>query len=207
MSPPRPPDVAPLHLSDVPEEWPVLASEDLYRGGAPFAVRSDRLHHPGDPAEESFDRVVVEHPGASVVLAVDDEDRVLVVRQYRHPAGQRLVELPAGLLDQPGEDPEEAARRELVEETGYDASSWTRLASTYSSPGVTSEVIHLYLARGLSVADRSGFEPAHEEADMELLWMPFADLLDGVLSGRTANGPMVNAVLLAHTRGLVGASG
>ena len=94
---------------------------------------------------------MVEHPGASVVLAVDDEDRVLVVRQYRHPAGQRLVELPAGLLDQPGEDPEEAARRELVEETGYDAASWTRLASTYSSPGVTSEVIHLYLARDLSV--------------------------------------------------------
>jgi len=182
----------------------VTASEDLYRGGAPFAVRSDRLHHPDDPTEE-FDRVVVEHPGASVVLAVDAEERVLVVRQYRHPAGHRLVELPAGLLDQPGEDPEEAARRELVEEAGYEAVSWTLLASTYSSPGVTSEVIHLYLARDLQVADRGDFEAAHEEADMELLWMPFADLLDGVLSGRTSNGPMVNAVLLAHTRGLVGA--
>lgn len=203
MSPLRPPDLAPPHLSDVPEEWPVLASEDLYRGGAPFAVRSDRLHHPDETAGESFDRVVVEHPGASVVLAVDDEDRVLVVRQYRHPAGQRLVELPAGLLDEPGEDPEEAARRELVEETGYAAASWTRLASTYSSPGVTSEVIHLYLARDLSVADPGDFEPAHEEADMQLLWMPFADLLDGVLSGRTANAPLVNAVLLAHARGLV----
>ena len=145
----------------------MTASEDLYRGGAPFAVRSDRLHHPDDPTEE-FDRVVVEHPGASVVLAVDAEERVLVVRQYRHPAGHRLVELPAGLLDQPGEDPEEAARRELVEEAGYEAVSWTLLASTYSSPGVTSEVIHLYLARDLQVADRGDFEAAHEEADMEL---------------------------------------
>ena len=199
-----PPNEAPPDLSDAPEEWPVLASEDLYRGGAPFAVRSDRLHHPDDPAAESFDRVVVEHPGAAVVLAVDARERVLVVRQYRHPVGQRLVELPAGLLDQPGEDPEQAARRELVEEAGYDARSWTHLGSTFSSPGITAEVIHLYLARDLAPADRGDFEPRHEEADMELLWVPFADLLEGVLSGRTANAPLVNAVLLARARGLVG---
>jgi ADP-ribose pyrophosphatase len=198
------PDEAPPHLSDAPEEWPVVASEDLYRGGAPFAVRSDRLHHPDRPAEESFDRVVVEHPGAAVVLALDAGDRVLAVRQYRHPAGRRLVELPAGLLDQPGEDPEQAARRELVEEGGYEARSWTHLGSTYSSPGVTGEVIHLYLARDLAPADRGDFVPEHEEADMELLWVPFADLLDAVLSGRTANAPLVNAVLLARVRGLVG---
>ncbi len=198
-----PPDLVPHDLKDVPEEWPVVGSEDLYRGQAPFAVRSDRLHHPGHPADESFDRVVVEHPGASVVLALDAEDRVLVVLQYRHPTGRRMVELPAGLLDQPGEDPEEAARRELVEETGYQAAVWTHLGSTYSSPGITSEVIHLYLARDLETADRGDFEPAHEEADMVLLWVPFADLLQGVLDGRLANAPLVNAVLLAHTRGLV----
>ena len=132
---------------------------------------------------------------------------MLVVRQYRHPAGHRFVELPAGLLDQPGEDPEQAARRELVEEAGYEAASWTRLG------------LDLQLARhhrrghpplpGARPASRptaGDFEPAHEEADMELLWMPFADLLDGVLSGRTANAPLVNAVLLAHARGLVGAT-
>jgi 8-oxo-dGTP pyrophosphatase MutT (NUDIX family) len=198
------PDVAPPDLADAPEEWPVIASEDLYRGAAPFAVRSDRLRHPDHPVEGSFERVVVEHPGAAVVLAVDAADRVLVVRQYRHPVGHRLVELPAGLLDRPGEDPEQAARRELVEEAGYDARSWTHLGSTFSSPGITAEVIHLYLARDLVPADRGDFEPEHEEADMHLLWMSFDDLLRGVLAGRVANGPLVNAVLLARARGLVG---
>jgi len=197
-------DVAPPDLSDAPEEWPVIASEDIYRGAAPFAVRSDRLRHPDHPAERSFERVVLEHPGAAVVLALDARDRALVVRQYRHPVGHRLVELPAGLLDQPGEDPEQAARRELVEEAGYDARSWTHLGSTFSSPGCTAEVIHLYLARDLAPADRGDFEPEHEEADMHLLWMPFDDLLRGVLAGRVANGPLVNAVLLAWARGLVG---
>jgi ADP-ribose pyrophosphatase len=139
-----------------------------------------------------------------VVLALDAQDRVLVVRQYRHAVRRRMVELPAGLLDQPGEDPEQAARRELVEETGYDARSWTHLGSTYSSPGITAEVIHHYLARDLAPADRGEFDPRHEEADMELLWVPFGDLLEGVLSGRTANAPLANAVLLARTRGLVG---
>ncbi|GAB3262200.1 NUDIX domain-containing protein [Nocardioides dilutus] len=198
------PDDAPPDLSDAAEEWPVVGSEDLYRGAAPFAVRSDRLRHRDHSDEEAFDRVVLEHPGAAVVLAVDERDRVLVVRQYRHPVGQRLVELPAGLLDMPGEDPEEAARRELVEEAGYDARSWTHLGSTYSSPGITGEVIHLYLARDLTPADRGDFEPEHEEADMHLLWMPFDDLVRGVLAGRVANAPLINAVLLARARGLVG---
>lgn len=182
----------------------MVSSEDLYRGAAPFAVRSDRLRHRDHSDDEAFDRIVVEHPGAAVVLAVDDRDRVLVVRQYRHPVGRRLVELPAGLLDKPGEDPEQAARRELLEEAGYEAGSWTHLGSTYSSPGVTAEVIHLYLARDLTPADRGGFEPEHEEADMHLLWMSFEDLLRGVLAGRVANAPLMNAVLLARARGLVG---
>ena len=86
----------------------------------------------------------------------------------------------------------------------YDARSWTHLGSTYSSPGITGEVIHLYLARDLTPADRGDFEPEHEEADMHLMWMPFDDLLRGVLAGRVANGPLMNAVLLAHARGLVG---
>ena len=119
-------------------------------------------------------------------------------------AGRRFVELPAGLLDKPGEDPEEVARRELVEEVGFQAASWTHLGSTWSSPGITAEVIHLYLARDLSPADRGDFVLEHEEADMQVLRMPFADLLDGVLAGRIADAPVVNAVLLAHVRGLVG---
>ena len=189
-------------LVDRPERWPVHASEDIWRSGTPFAVRRDLVSAPGN--DETFWRLVLEHPGAVVILAVDADERALVLRQYRHAAELRFVELPAGLLDQPGEDPEAAARRELVEETGVQASVWTHLGSTYSSPGITSEVIHLYLARDLETADRGDFEPAHEEADMVLLWVPFADLLQGVLDGRLANAPLVNAVLLAHTRGLVG---
>jgi 8-oxo-dGTP pyrophosphatase MutT (NUDIX family) len=198
-----PAEPAPHGLADAPEEWPVVGSDDLYRGGAPFAVRSDRLHHPGDGPDDAFDRIVVEHPGAAVILAVDDDDRVLVVVQYRHPARRRFVELPAGLLDKPGEDPLEAARRELLEETGYRADSWTHLASTWSSPGVTAEVIHLYLARGLSPADRGDFVAQHEEADMRLYWLPLADLLEGVLAGTIADAPVVNAVLLARAKGLL----
>ena len=181
----------------------MLSSEDLYRGAAPFAVRSDRLHRPGEP-DETFSRIVVEHPGAAVVLAVDDEQRVLVVVQYRHPAQRRFVELPAGLLDRPGEDPEEAARRELLEETGHEAGRWTHLGSTWTSPGITAELIHLYLAQDLSPADRGDFVLAHEEADMALYWLPLADLEAGVIDGRIADAPLVNAVLLARARGLLG---
>ena len=181
----------------------MVGSEDLYRGAAPFAVRSDRLHHPDDGPGDAFDRIVVEHPGAAVILAVDDDDRVLVVVQYRHPARRRFVELPAGLLDKPGEDPVEAARRELLEETGYRADTWAHLGSTWSSPGITAELIHLYLARGLTPADRGAFVPEHEEADMHLFWLPFADLLAGVLAGTIADAPVVNAVLLARAKGLL----
>ncbi len=198
-----PAEPAPPGLTDTAEEWPVVSSEDVYRGGAPFAVRSDELHHPDHDRDESFRRIVVEHPGAAVILAVDDERRVLVVVQYRHPARMRFVELPAGLLDKPGEDPEQAARRELLEETGYEAERWTHLGSTWSSPGISAELIHLYLARDLSPADRGDFVPVHEEADMQLYWLPLADLVDGVLAGTIADAPVVNAVLLARARGLL----
>lgn len=204
LSDPAPPDLAPPGLSDSAEVWPVVASEDVFRAGLPFALRMDTLHHPDDSSDETFRRLVLEHPGASVVLALDEQDRALVIRQYRHAARRRFVELPAGLIDKEGEDPEEVARRELVEEVGYQAGSWTHLGSTWSSPGITAEVIHLFLARDLSTADRGDFVLEHEEADMQVLWMPYADLLAGVLAGRIADAPLVNAVLLAQARGLVG---
>lgn len=182
-------------LRDVPESWPVESSTDLHRDAWVLALRSDQVRRPGDHGEESFRRLVVEHPGAAVVLALDEDDRVLCIRQYRHPAQARLVELPAGVCDHPGEDPEQVARRELREEVALEAERWTHLLSTYSSPGYSAEKIHYYLAEGLSPADRGDFVLRHEEADLEEVWVPFADLVDAVLSGEVADGPVVQVVL------------
>jgi ADP-ribose pyrophosphatase len=194
-------------LADVPESWPVVGSEDLHRDDWVVALRSDRVVAPGDPDGEPFRRLVMEHPGAAVVLAVDGpvgEERVLLVRQYRHAAQRRFVELPAGLCDAHGEDPLAVAKRELREEAQYAASEWTHLTSAYSSPGISAELIHYYLARGLTPADRGDFAMVHEEADLEVFWAPFTDLVDAVLAGRVADAPLVVAVLAAQAAGLVG---
>ncbi|WP_028655012.1 NUDIX domain-containing protein [Nocardioides sp. J54] len=187
-------------VADVPESWPVESSADLHRDGWVLALRSDQVRRPGDHDEEAFRRLVVEHPGAAVVLAVDDQDRVLCLKQYRHPAQARLVELPAGVIDEPGEDPEAVARRELREEAALQAERWTHLLSTFSSPGYSAERIHYYLAEGLSPADRGDFVLRHEEADLEEVWVPFEELVDAVLDGRVADGPVVQAVLACRVR-------
>jgi 8-oxo-dGDP phosphatase len=190
--------------ADVAESWPVETSEDLYRASLPFALRADVVRRPGHLDEEPFTRVVLEHPGAVVILAVDDQERVFCLRQYRHPARMRMLELPAGLLDVAGEEPRAAAERELLEEAGLEASDWVPLVSAYSSPGITTEQIHYFLARGLREATRGEFVPAHEEADMDTLWVPYADLLAACLDGRVRDAPVLIAVLTARQRGLVG---
>ena len=190
----------PGELRDVPESWPVVATEDLYRTEWVMALRLDELHAPGD--DRAFPRLVLEHPGAVIVLAVDDQRRAYCLWQYRHPAQQRFVELPAGLLDADGESPEATARRELREEAGLEAEEWTPLGTTWSSPGISSEVMHFFLARGLSDAT-SDFERTHEEADMSGDWVPLEDLRAAVLAGHVGDGPLVQAVLLAEAKGLV----
>ena len=186
-------DRSPQPLADEPLSWPVVASEDLHRDDWVVAFRTDSVQRPGHP-DETFRRLVVEDPGAVVVLAVDEQDRVVVVRHYRHPAQMRLVELPAGKLDVEGEDPVVAAQRELREEAGLSAREWSHLMTTWASPGITSETHALYLARGLEEVDRD-FDLHHEEADMTLERVPFALLLDAVLDGRVADAPLVTAVL------------
>lgn len=195
-----------VDTEDRPESWPVVESSYPYEGDWVVSLRSDRVQRPGaEGDEEPFRRLVLEHPGAVIVLAVDDGDRVLCLSQYRHAAGRRFVELPAGLLDGPAEEqPLEVARRELREEAQLEAQQWEHLATTWSSPGISAEVMHLFLARGLSTVDRGDFVLQHEEADMETFWVPFADLRAAVLDGRVADAPLVQAVLLAEAKGLVG---
>ena len=183
-------------LRDVPQSWPVESSTDLHRDSWVLALRSDQVTRPGAPEEGSFRRLVVEHPGAAVVVALDEDDQVLVLRQYRHPAQQRLIELPAGVCDHPGEEPVEVARRELREEAALQAERWTHLLSTLSSPGYSAERIHYFLAEGLSCADRGDFVLEHEEADLETSWVPFNELVDAVVRGDVADGPVVQAVLM-----------
>jgi 8-oxo-dGTP pyrophosphatase MutT (NUDIX family) len=181
--------------TDRPESWPVHEVEHIWKGAAPFSVRRDVISRPSHP-DERFGRLVLEHPGAVMILAVDDQERALVLSQYRHPALMRLLELPAGLLDTENEDPLTAARRELQEEGLLLADRWTHLFTTYSSPGLSSEKITFFLAEGLSTApDRGGFEPAHEEADVTMEWIAVEDLVRGMWDGGITDGPTVQAVL------------
>jgi ADP-ribose pyrophosphatase len=182
-------------LRDEPLSWPVASSTDIHRDDWVVSVRKDTISRPGHP-EDQFGRIVVQDPGAVVILAIDEEDRVVVVRQYRHPAQMRLVELPAGKLDQPGEDPLVAARRELLEEAGLEAEAWTHLMTTWASPGITSETHALFLATGLREVEHD-FVAHHEEAEMILERVPRAELIEAMLDGRVADAPLVTA-LLAH---------
>ena len=190
-------------LTDVEERWEVVSSDYLHRDAWVVSLRADHLRAPGGGGE-TFRRLVLEHPGAVMVLAVDEAERVCCLRQYRHAAGRRFVELPAGLLDQEGEQPEEVARRELREEVALEAASWTHLTSAYSSPGISEERVHFFVARDLAAVDRGDFELRHEEADMTVEWVAFDELHAAVLDGRLQDAPVVLAVLLARARGLVG---
>ncbi|WP_225731378.1 MULTISPECIES: NUDIX hydrolase [unclassified Nocardia] len=170
-------------------DFETVASRTVY-SGAILALRLDKVAMPGGKVVE---REVVEHHGAVAVLAVDDADNVVLIRQYRHPVGTRLLELPAGLLDVPGEDPLTAARRELAEETGLAARDWSVLVDVALSPGFTDEALRVYLAVGLSETDRP--EPEFEEADLELVRLPVAEAVRAALAGEISNATAVAGVL------------
>lgn len=144
-------------------------------------------------------REFIRHPGAVGVLALDDEGRVPLVHQYRHPVGMSMWELPAGLLDVPGEPPELAAARELAEEADLRAGRWDLLLDWMLSPGGTSEAFRLFLARELSpVADADRHERSGEEMGMPTRWFDLDEVHAAVLAGRLHSPSLVVGVLTAH---------
>ena len=191
---------SPELLHDDAVEATILQSERVYEGRV-WDVRSDTVAY----GDGRIVRQYVEHPGAAAVVAVDDEDRVLLIQQYRHPIRHRDWEVPAGLLDVAGETPLETARRELAEEADLLAESWEPLVSIFTTPGGNDEVVHLFLARGLSPADEAHARE-DEEADIRLEWVPLAEVVAGIFAGRLRNGIMTVGVLAAAER-LRGAAG
>ena len=174
------------------------SSETLYTGKI-FALRSDRVRMPGDTIAV---REVVEHYGAVAIAALNADNKIAMVYQYRHAFGRRLWELPAGLLDVAGEPPQQTAVRELKEEAGLQADTWQVLVDLDSAPGFSDESVRVYLATGLTEVDRPAAH--HEEADMTMRWVPVAEAASQVFSGEIVNSIAIAGVLATHavTQGL-----
>lgn len=175
----------------------ILGSQLRYCGGV-FAVRSDEVAMPGGTAAH---RDVIEHFGAVAIAPLDGERRLVMIHQYRHPLRRRLWELPAGLLDVDGEDVLSTARRELAEETGLAAAEWSLLADVASSPGMTDEVVRIFLAQGLSTVDSEeerGLAAHNEEADLRIERFAVDDAVRMVLTGEIINATTVAGVLATH---------
>jgi 8-oxo-dGDP phosphatase len=176
-----------------PHEFAVSSSDTLHVGRV-LALRLDHVVMPGGRAAG---REVVEHPGAVAVLPLHDDTSVVMIDQYRHPIGRRIRELPAGLLDAPGEDPVTAAHRELVEEIGYTARDWSVLVDIVASPGFSDEAVRIFLACGLTEVGRpTGSED--EEADLHVVRLPLAEAVRQVLAGEIVNAATVAGLLAAH---------
>ena len=182
---------------DRAEDWPVRASERVYRH--PFiALDLDSVRAPDG---DHFERVYVRHHGGVGVVALDDDDRVLLLEQYRHPVRRRLVELPAGVLDHDGEEPRQTAERELAEEADLAAREWSPLLRMYATPGSSDETWQVFLARGLTpVPESQRTERMHEEADMNPVWVPLESAVRQVLAGGIGDAMAVSGLLAAWAR-------
>jgi 8-oxo-dGDP phosphatase len=181
-------------LADVSDPAPVITSERVFQGKV-WDIYSDTVLFAGGEMTREY----MKHSGAVAVLAIDDDDRVLLINQYRQPIQLRDWELPAGLLDVEGEPPLEAARRELAEETDLVAAEWTPLITVNSTPGGTNEVIHIFEARGLSASPAS-HERTEEESEIVVRWAPLDEVVAAALDGRLSNAPLIIAVLTARAR-------
>ncbi|MET0929736.1 MAG: NUDIX hydrolase [Aeromicrobium sp.] len=179
-------------VADSDQSWPLARSETIH--DSPYiSLRSDTIV---DPSGDEHVRAVVRPNGAVAVVALDDDDRLLLVEQYRHAQGRRLLELPAGTLDVEGEGPEDAAKRELAEEADIVAAAWSPLLTLAMTPGHSTERIQVFVATGLSaVADADRTTREAEEADMAQWWMPFDEAVAAALDGRISDAKTVAAIL------------
>jgi 8-oxo-dGTP pyrophosphatase MutT (NUDIX family) len=174
--------------------YAVRSRQERFRGPV-FAVITDEVTMPGGRVAT---RDYVRHVGAVGVVALDDAHRVVLVRQYRHPLGRAIWELPAGLIDVAGEELAAAAQRELHEEVDLVAERLDLLVDMHTSPGFSNEVIRIFLARGLSaVPSHERHERRDEEADMEVAWMDLDRAVDLVLAGEITNAACVAGLLAA----------
>ncbi|HEY2042295.1 MAG TPA: NUDIX hydrolase [Jatrophihabitans sp.] len=177
------------------EDFELLGSEHRYSGWA-IEVRTDEVRMPDGTVGK---RDVIAHPGAVGVVAIDNDDQVVMVRQYRHPIAQFLLELPAGLLDVAGEPALTAVQRELYEETNLTAADWWVLVDLHTSPGMTDEAIRIYVARGLTeLAADQRYESQHEEVTMTVERYSLDELVRQALSGELTNAAAVAGVLAAR---------
>jgi ADP-ribose pyrophosphatase len=178
-------------FEDLPVSYDIGDRETLGRGKF-LTLVDEAVQFNGTELHREF----VEHPGAIGVIALDEDDRVLTIRQYRHPVRARLWEVPAGLLDVADEPLLAAAQRELAEEADLSASTWAVLLDLVSSPGMSNERVRVFLARGLSAAP-SSFAREAEEADMELRWVALDDVVEAALQGRVRNAILIAGVFAA----------
>lgn len=180
-------------VSDHPSSRRLVSRETPYQGRI-WNIVSDtfELNDHGPALTRDF----IDHPGAVAIVPINDAGKILLIRQYRHPVGMDLWEIPAGLLDIEGEDFVAAAARELAEETDLVAGKWSVLADFFNSPGSSSEAIRIYLAQGLSeVPEADRHQREDEEAEIEFHWMDLDDAVTAVLQGRFHNPSAVVGIL------------
>lgn len=175
--------------------YETVTSEVVYDGFS--QVRRDEVSMPDG---SSAVREVVEHTDAVAVVPVMGDGSVLLLRQYRHPLGRYILEIPAGKMDVEGEDPAETGRRELVEEVGYRAGSMQALITFENSAGWTDERTHVFLAEGLEPQRADDFTPEAEEADMEVVRVPLQDAVAMARRGELTDAKTVIGLLLAEAR-------